>query len=237
MMRKVQYSLLFSLLFIEALSFAQTQQNPVFIIGEMRNVMQKGELQGRIHLDTISNKNNLFGLGPIEYLRGEIMIWNGTSFISRVESDSSMNVTSTFDIKAPFLGYSRVQTWQQTSFPDSVRTLKQLEHFLHENHSQEKPFFFRLEGIIDSATIHVVHLPVGSTVSKPKDAHIGQVDYNLYEKSVLILGFYSEHHKAILTHHDTNLHIHLLTSDQKFMGHVDKLYIKAGSVSFFLPKD
>ncbi len=102
MMRKVQYSLLFSLLFIEALSFAQTQQNPVFIIGEMRNVMQKGELQGRIHLDTISNKNNLFGLGPIEYLRGEIMIWNGTSFISRVESDSSMNVTSTFDIKALF---------------------------------------------------------------------------------------------------------------------------------------
>jgi acetolactate decarboxylase len=34
----------------------------------MKNVMWKGQLQGVINLDTIQNKNHLYGFGPQEYL-------------------------------------------------------------------------------------------------------------------------------------------------------------------------
>lgn len=34
------------------------------LAGAMKNVMWKGELQGVIDLDTISNRDGLYGLGP-----------------------------------------------------------------------------------------------------------------------------------------------------------------------------
>lgn len=40
----------------------------------MRNVMWKGELAGIIQMDTISDKKGLYGLGPIEFLGGEVMV-------------------------------------------------------------------------------------------------------------------------------------------------------------------
>lgn len=42
----------------------------VQVVGAMRNVMWKGELQGTIALDTIENKEHLYGLGPVEFLAG-----------------------------------------------------------------------------------------------------------------------------------------------------------------------
>ena len=50
----------------------------------MKNVMWKGELHGNLKLDTISNKTNLYGLGPVEYLAGEILIIDGIDHIGRV---------------------------------------------------------------------------------------------------------------------------------------------------------
>ncbi len=42
---------------------AQETTSAVKIIGQMKNVMWKGQLYGNINLDTISNKENLYGLG------------------------------------------------------------------------------------------------------------------------------------------------------------------------------
>ena len=50
---------------------AQPTTNTVKIIGQMKDVMWKGQLYGNISLDTIANKANLYGLGPVEYLAGE----------------------------------------------------------------------------------------------------------------------------------------------------------------------
>lgn len=44
-------------------SKAQQTTNEVKIVGEMKNVMWKGQLYGNIKLDTISNKTNLYEIG------------------------------------------------------------------------------------------------------------------------------------------------------------------------------
>ena len=44
------------------------------VVGAMKNVMWKGKLEGSIHIDTISDKNGLYGLGPVSFLTGEIVI-------------------------------------------------------------------------------------------------------------------------------------------------------------------
>ena len=81
---------------------AQQTTNEVKIVGEMKNVMWKGQLYGNIKLDTITNKTNLYGLGPLEYLSGEILIIDGKAYKSTVVSDTTMKVEETYDIKAPF---------------------------------------------------------------------------------------------------------------------------------------
>ncbi len=89
----------------------------------MKNVLWKGQLYGNIHLDTMANKNNLYGLGPVEYLSGEILLINGKSYKSTVVSDAAMKVEETYDIKAPFFGYANIAQWVKKSLPDSVHTV------------------------------------------------------------------------------------------------------------------
>ena len=38
-----------------------------------------------------------------------------------------------------------------------------------------------------------------------------------------MVGFYSDAHHGIFTHHSTNMHIHMKTGDHKVAGHVDDL--------------
>ncbi len=216
-------------------SFVAAAQQPVEIRGAMRNVMRKGQLGSTIHLDTISNKSHLFGLGPVEYLRGELLILDGKSYISRVSGDS-MVVEESFQVSAPFFVYSNVDSWKTITLPDSILNMKQLEQHLdgltqHIN----SPFAFRLQGKVAQAKIHVVNLPEGSKVSSPEEAHRGQQNYHLSNEEVEIIGFFSKEHQSVFTHHDTWMHMHLITNDRTQMGHLDEVTFAPGSVRLFLP--
>src|SRR5690606_34145466 len=153
-------------------SSVQQPTNEVKIVGEMKNVMWNGQLYGTINLDTITNKSNLYGLGPVEYLSGEILIIDGKSYKSTVVSDSTMKVEETYDIKAPFFAYANITDWKEQALPDSIRTNQQLEAYLDKvTKNSMRPFLFKLTGTVELATIHVVNLPKGSTVSSPDEAH------------------------------------------------------------------
>lgn len=201
----------------------------------MRNLMWKGELEGKIKLDTISNREGLYALGPLEGLRGEILVKNGECFVSRVTSNSTMSVEKSFEVEAPFLVYTNVKEWDEIALPDSIKTIKQLEVFIDsKTKSAKRPFAFRLEGSINSATIHIQNLAPGSEVSSPEEAHSGQVKYNLAQDEVEIVGFFSTKHQGVFTHHDTFLHLHIITADEKKMGHLDKVEME--EMKLFLPK-
>jgi len=68
----------------------------VRIVGAMKNVMKKGELFGTINLDSLSNKTHLYGMGPVEYLTGEITVVDGRAFKSTIQSNGEMKVEETF---------------------------------------------------------------------------------------------------------------------------------------------
>ncbi len=208
---------------------------PVRVVGAMRNVMWKGELSGSIYLDTLPTKAHLYGMGPLENLEGEILILNGTSYISTVLPDSGIHMQESFCVKAPFFAYSPIAVWKEQSLPDSITTLPQLEAFLDAvTKDHRRPYFFRLEGKITSANFHIKHLPAGTAVHSPEDAHLGQVNYQLGNSEAEILGFFSTEHKTIFTHHDTFLHLHLITADKKQMGHVEDLTFSDGGVRLYL---
>ncbi|NDG54276.1 MAG: hypothetical protein EBY39_14835 [Flavobacteriia bacterium] len=122
--------------------------------------------------------------------------------------------------------------------PDSIRTIKQLESYLDRlTRQSSKPFMFKISGVADNALIHIVNLPAGSKVSSPTQAHQGQIDYELSNEQIDIVGFFSTEHKAIFTHHDSNVHLHLITEDRQKMGHLDEILFKEGSLTLYLPLD
>lgn len=209
----------------------------VKIVGEMRRVMHKGELAGTISLDTISNKTHLYGLGPIEFLTGEIMILDGKAYVSTVVSDTSMKVEEMFSVKAPFFVYSNVNEWQEIDLPDSVQTLSQLESFLDgATQDHARPFTFKLTATIETGNVHIVNLPKGSQVHSPEEAHRGQVTYPVTNEPCDMVGFFSREHQGIFTHHDSYVHVHLLTQDKKKMGHVDEMTLVKGSAKLYISK-
>lgn len=205
------------------------------VVGAMKNVMWKGELGGKIKLDTITVKNGLYGLGPESYLTGEILINNGKPYVSKVTSDSTMKVIEKFEVSAPFFVYANVTEWNEVELPSNVRTIQDLEKFIDDNTTDYKrPFAFKLGGQVSNAIIHIQNLPKGMKVTSPDEAHLGQTNYELNNEESEIIGFFSTEHKGVFTHHDSFLHMHLITKDESKMGHLDELEI--GKMKLYLPK-
>ncbi|MBK8500425.1 MAG: acetolactate decarboxylase [Flavobacteriales bacterium] len=200
----------------------------------MRNTMFNGQLDGLIAMDSLQIPGT-YGLGPLSHLRGEILLWDGVPYASRATSDSSLTVQVEREASAPFFVHAIVQEWLEVQLPDSINELAKLDDFLtgrfaHEN----RPKVFKLSGFIAHAEIHVVDLPPGALVRSPDDAHEGRKTF-VHEKSAAdLLGFFSTRHKAVFTHHDTNIHVHLITRDRLWMGHVDEVRFDPALVRLFV---
>ena len=54
-------------------AFDTLRAQPVAAVGALKQVKQVGQLAGSVRLDTLPG-HSLYGLGPVAYLRGEIMM-------------------------------------------------------------------------------------------------------------------------------------------------------------------
>lgn len=226
---------LLSLFVISGCGVTEKKETSVKVIGAMRHVMHEGKLEGSVSIDTLGTSTELYGLGPVEFLSGEILIIDGKTFVSKVVNDSVMTVEQTNKVKAPFFVYSEVHEWKELELPSNVKDLKSLEHFLdRKTRESVRPFTFKLSGTVKSAHIHIVNLPKGTKVSSPEEAHQGLVPYFIGEEEVDIIGFFSTEHKAVFTHHDTFMHLHLITKNRTKMGHLEDVEFKQGTMKLYL---
>lgn len=189
--------------------------------GAMRNTMFNGQLSALIALDSVAVPGT-YGIGPVEHLRGELLLLDGHCYVSTATSDSTMKVMERTDAGAPFFVQQRVMKWTTVDLPDSVTDLGTLDTFLTNTYGALKmPFAFKLVGIIEQVDVHLVDVPPGTTVNGPDDAHAHNKHYSITDRAVDALGFFSTQHKAVFTHHDTNIHVHAITTDRSWMGHVE----------------
>jgi acetolactate decarboxylase len=212
-----------------------TDPSKVKVVGAIRNVMWKGELAGTILLDTIQNRQGLYGLGPTDYLDGELLIIDGQSFVAKVNDDGTIRMEETYQAQAPFFVYANVSEWKELEL-DGIASIQALEEYLTKTKGDiNRPFAFRIKGRVSKALIHVQNLPKGAKVSSPADAHVGQMKYEVADEEVEIVGFYSTKHQGIFTHHDSYVHMHLITSDRTKMGHLDEVVFDS-KTKLYIPK-
>ncbi|MFM1745516.1 MAG: Acetolactate decarboxylase [Bacteroidota bacterium] len=212
------------ILYFTASHAQETENMNISVTGAMRETMWNGQLSGLIDLDSLKSQDHFFGLGPLEHLHGEIMLMGDTCYVSTVDPNGRAFVEKTYKAKAPFFVCARVDGWESIQLPTGVSDNKRLETFLDSTtRKQPRPFAFQMQGRVRSAQVHIMNLPPGTAVNEPADAHRHQADYFIEDEVVRILGFFSTKHQRVFTHHDTFLHLHLITADGRLMGHVDSL--------------
>jgi acetolactate decarboxylase len=198
--------------------------------GAMRQTMWEGQMAGLIAMDSIAGPG-MFGIGPLEHLRGEITLVDGRCYVSSVASDGTISVQERNDVKAPFFVRAEVRRWTPVALPAKVVDLATLDAFLTEwDSSGTVPFAFRLRGLVGDVHVHVMNVPAGTTINGPDEAHAHQVLVRDTGNEGTLVGFFSTKHKAVFTHHDTNIHMHYISWDHSVMGHVDLLQIDASRI-------
>ncbi|MEO8068948.1 MAG: acetolactate decarboxylase [Flavobacteriales bacterium] len=222
---------LIGLAFVVALnSVAHAQNGPVIATGAMRNTMFNGQLAGLISLDSLARPGT-FGIGPVEYLRGELLVLDGEVFRSTVLGDSTMKVEIVPATHAPFFVHQHVEQWTEVPLPSTVIDLASLDAFLTERYGMlGQAFAFRMIGDFSVIDVHIVDVTPGTVITGPEDAHRENKHFHLHGSAAEAIGFFSTKHKAVFTHHDTDIHVHAITSDRNSMGHVEAMRFEPGGI-------
>lgn len=200
--------------------------------GALKNMMRKGDISAQADLVDFEGEEHLYAIGALENLKGEIQIIDGESFNTLVQ-DNSISFDKSFKKKATLLVYAIVEKWNTFKIPDEVRTYEELENYVafiakQNGINVNKPFPFLIEGTAKSFDWHVINWKDGDTEHSHKK-HINSGMHGTIEnREVDLLGFYSNSHHAIFTHHTTNMHIHIKTIDDEIAGHCDGLKLGKG---------
>jgi len=190
-------------------------------------MMHKGDLSAKVTLDELKEMNHLFALGAVENLKGEVLILDGIPSVSYVkgnDSSKTMMLDDSFEKNACLLVLASVEEWESINIPNTVVTYEEFEGYVAETAAEkgidiEKPFPFMIEGLAKSFDWHIIDWPENDT-EHSHEKHIYSGLYGTLEnQTVEMLGFYSNKHHAIFTHHSTNMHVHV--KSDKATGHAD----------------
>src|ERR1700758_2597947 len=71
-------------------------------IGAQRETIMNGKLAAALDLRTLAKAPHLYGIGPIEELRGEVTIADSRPSLARVGPDGAVRVAENFEAGVPF---------------------------------------------------------------------------------------------------------------------------------------
>lgn len=213
-----------------------TPNSSIKVVGEMRDVMWKGNLKGKIATDSLNSKQT-YGLGPVEFLKGEIVVFEGQSFVSKVVDSISHEVFRIPSAKAPFFVYTRNSNLKGIELKPANYSLKGIEEYINTSYKEyDQPLLIRIDGVFDEIKLHSVNLPEGKKVSSPDDAHQGLIQYDYKNIKGSLIAFFSRNHRAVFTHHDSFFHAHFISDDQAVLGHIDETLINFSKVTLKVSK-
>ena len=195
--------------------------------GALNDMMQQGDVSAKANLKDFQNKEHLYALGALEQLKGEILILDGMTSISSVQNQE-LAIDNSFNYNASLLVYATVAEWKSFEVGDNIESYEDLETYVEylakENGiNTEEPFPFLLNGVVRAVDWHVVNW-INGDMEHSHEKHIASgLQGTIIDQEVEILGFYSNKHHTIFTHHTTNMHLHVKTKDHQIAGHLDGL--------------
>ena len=205
----------------------------LWFIGAQRETIMNGKLASALDLNTLTGRLHLYGVGPIEQLRGEVTIADSRPALARVTADGKVSVTESFDTGMPFFVWAEVPRWMEMPIPAEIRSYQDLERFVPQAAAAagldaDKPLPFLVTGREDLIEFHILNRIGGPPHNMEEHKKI-QIVFELARVEAMIVGFHSTRHRGIFTPGDSNIHIHFQTLDNSKSGHIQKLEVGDGT--------
>ena len=179
---------------------------------------------------------HLYGLGPLEGLRGEVSIFGSVPSIARIEREMVVTAAS-WRARACFLVWAQVPAWFERSFEGSKEAVpagldgieREVVALAREvSLDPERPLAFRVRATAVEATFHVLDKRDG-LAHNPERHEQAKVRRTLEHAPVELVGFYSRQHRGIFTPGESNVHVHLQTEDGRISGHLETIRLAPGA--------
>ena len=191
---------------------------------------------GTSEIEALSAVPHLYGLGPLEGLRGEVSIFGSVPSIARIEREMVVTAAS-WRARACFLVWAQVPAWFERSFDRSKEAIpagldgieREVVALAREaGLDPDRPLPFRVRATAVEATFHVLDKRDGLP-HNPERHEQAKVRRTLERAAVELVGFYSRHHRGIFTPGESNVHVHLQTEDGRISGHLETIRLAPGA--------
>lgn len=218
--------------------------------GKQGSIVATGKTDGTVPIAMMSGANGAYGLGAYEGLDGEITIYEGRPYVTKVRGEGYI-MEHGHEGKAIFAAWTKNTQWRDEPVPADVKTYLDLQRFVRARAAAAgidtagTPFPFLLTGTPAELKWHI---NVDRTGGKPVNQELfkkSKANYVMKNQPVDIVGFYSEKHlgtfvgtyvPAIREKDVKNaIHIHLVAKDGKSAGHIDDLTL-GGGMTLRLPR-
>ena len=209
--------------------------------GEMHEAIGQKKSHGRVRLGELVKQPNVYAVGALENLTGEITINNGEIIVTRVGESGEVEPTAEpSTLQATMLAGASVKSW--TSYPVAHDVDHQnFDDFVAKAASAsevdiEKPFVFLVEGEFTDVRLHVINgaCPVHARMKKSDISAEDQPFEKTFAKiNGTLIGVFAKDAVGKLTHPATMTHVHIIYKDDKtgveLTAHVEQVGLVARS--------
>jgi hypothetical protein len=228
--------------FLQALSKKEHKTaeagSQVIAVGDLRKI-DSNLLSGDAALKPKLGEKGVYGLGMLNGLKGELLIWDSVLHYGSFENNQYR--TAILDDATLAFGFytQPIKNWTPMRIPEKVISFKDLEVYIgnviQRNAYDESSLIpFRLDLEVNRLKWFVVN-GMGNQTPTPRESFLRQRYLGgLDDIAIDAFGIYSKNHRGIYTNANSNLHIHFKTkSEDIFIGHLDdELTFKPGGILY-----
>ncbi len=212
----------------------------VEVHGALRAMMHEGETGTMVTLDTMLPDSNLYALGALTGLAGEVTVIAGKAYLSYPEGMDGVRIRTTgmSDDGATLLVSAVVPAWRAVTIEKPIRfdaidaEVARLAAAAGQHTGGRIPFL--IEGDFEDLQWHVIDGSRTGPGGESGTDHLKAAVKDTIDRARgTLVGFYSPDDQGVFTHMGSKTHIHCSVDDPPGSGHVDHVVIPAGSVIKF----
>lgn len=212
----------------------------VHVHGALRAMLHDGQRGATVTLDSLLLDPDLYALGALVDLSGEVTVIAGTAYLSypesaeteRTEAVSRSNAAATLLVAAQVPAWHALVTERLILFEELDAEIARLATAAGMRRDGRLPFL--MQGEFRDLQWHVIDgRRLTSSGTAHADHQAAAIKKRLDRTEATLIGFYSERDQGVFTHMGTKTHIHCVVAQPLAAGHVDHVTIPAGTrVSF-----
>ncbi len=212
----------------------------VRVHGTLRAMFHEGQTGPTATLDSMLPNPDLYAVGALAGLSGEVTVVRGNVYLSypegaeglRTETTTRTNAAATLLVAAEVPAWRSVVTEHPIFFKDLDEEIAQIA--ASAGMSLDERFPFLVEGELEDLQWHVIdgrRLTAGG--ASHQDHLAAAAKARLDRAPATLVGFYSASDQGVFTHMGSKTHIHCAVDEPLSTGHVDHVTIPVGTTVKF----